>query len=489
MDTERHTAPQETPQETLAESGERPGFWRQLGKKALVFLILACLALLLYLIINAPAITDFFERVGVHLAPLVWGGIIAYLANPILNLYEYKLFRRIKKNGLRRGLSLALTVISLLGIIALVVMMIVPQLIDSIAQLVNNFDGYLRSFLEFLNSIIQKVTGGSDRFDVSTPEKLEELLNSLYQNSSGLMDRVKKWLVDLKVGESAVQVAKEVFTFFKNFVLGLFIAFYILASKEKRIAQIRKFRRAVFTEKMDQRVTSIVRLVDSSFGGYIKGTLIDSFLVAVQVFLLMTVLNVSPYNLLIATFVGLTNIIPVFGPFIGAIPSFLIVLISNPEAPSKCIVFAIIILVVQQIDGNIILPKILGDSTGVSPLAVLIAITLCGSLWGITGMVIGVPLFAVVLETVRRLLEHRLRIKGEPTETTAYYPSDTLADPERDMSAPGTGLRYRYEHSKLKPKVDAWRVGRAEKKAARKAARKSAKSVDETTDSEKSDTK
>lgn len=481
METDRKTAPNET--ET------RTGFWRQLGKKTLVFLSLSCIALLLYLIINIPAITDFFERVGVHIAPLVWGGIIAYLANPILNLYEYRLFRRIKKNGLRRGLSLALTAISILGMLALVVMMIVPQLIDSIAQLVNNFDSYLRSTLEFLNSIIQKITGGSERFDVSTPEKLEALLNSIYQNSSGLMDRVKQWMVDFKVGESAVQAAKEFFVFIKNFVLGLFIAFYILASKEKRSAQIRKFRRAMFSEKVDARVTSIVRLVDSSFGGYIKGTLIDSLLVAIQVFLLMTVLNVSPYNLLIATFVGLTNIIPVFGPFIGAIPSFLIVLISNPETPSKCIVFAIIILVVQQIDGNIILPKILGDSTGVSPLAVLIAITLCGSLWGITGMVIGVPLFAVVLETVRRLLERRLRMKGDPTETTAYYPSDTLADPERDMSAPGTGLRYRYEHSKLKPRVDAWRERRAEKKAARKAAKGSDAQANDKTDPDDTESK
>ena len=197
--------------------------------------------------------------------------------------------------------------------------------------------------------------------------------------------------------------------------------------------------------------------MDSSFGGYIKGTLIDSLLVAIQVFLLMTVLNVSSYNLLIATFVGITNIIPVFGPILGAIPSFLIVLISNPESPSKCLVFAIIILVVQQIDGNIILPKILGDNTGVSPLAVLIAITLCGSLWGITGMVIGVPLFAVMLETVRRLLEMRLRAKGAPTETTEYYAANTLADPERDMYDSRSGLRYRYAHSKLKPRVDALR--------------------------------
>lgn len=457
------------PKETPTAEDEHRGFWRQFGKRTLVFFILACIALLLYLIINVPAVTDFFVRVGGHIAPLIWGAAIAYLANPVLNLYEYKLFRRIKKNGLRRGLSLVLTVVSLLGIIVLVVMMIVPQLLDSLTTLVTNYDDYLKSFLEFLNSIIQKVTGGSDWFDISSPEKLEELLNRFYQNSSGLMDRVRQWLKDLNVGGSAVEAAKDFFSFLKNFVLGLFIAFYILASKEKRIAQVRKFRRAVFSEKMDQRVTTVVRMVDSSFGGYIKGTLIDSFLVAVQVFLLMTVLDVSDYNLLIATFVGITNIIPVFGPFLGAIPSFFIVLISNPGNLSKCLVFVIIILVVQQIDGNIILPRILGDSTGVSPLAVLIAITLCGSLWGIMGMVIGVPLFAVLLETVRRYLEYRLRLKGEPTDTADYYPADTLANPERDMYDSRSGLRYRYEHSQLKVRVDARRAERKARREARKS--------------------
>ncbi len=433
------------------------GFRKQFGIKTLIFFILACIAVLLYLIVNIPALNTFFISAGGHLAPLVWGGIIAYLSNPVLSFYEYRLFRRIRKNGVRRGLSLTLTVLTLLGAIALVIVMIVPQLIDSITQLVTNFESYVNKLLELLDSLVKKVTGGNVDIDISSTERLEELMNRIYRDQDSLLNRVLQLLKDFKIGESTMSAAKEVVTFLKNFVLGLFIAFYILASKEKRAAQISKFRKAVFSDKADRRVTSVARLVDSSFGGYIKGTLIDSLLVAIQVFLLMTVLDVSSYNLLIATFVGITNIIPVFGPFLGAIPSFLIVLISNPEAPSKCIVFAIIILAVQQVDGNIILPKILGDNTGVSPLAVLIAITLCGSLWGIAGMVIGVPLFAVMLETVRRLLEMRLRVKGEPTETTAYYPVDTLADPERDMYDSRSGLRYRYEHGRLKPRVEALR--------------------------------
>ncbi len=441
----------------VQQKDSQSGFLRQFGKKALVFFALACTALVLYTIVSIPQLKEFFTKAGGHIAPLAWGGIIAYLANPILNFYEYRLLRRIRKNGLRRGLSLTLTVVTLLGAIALVIRMIVPQLIDSITQLIANFESYVDKLLEMLDSIVRKITGGSIDVDISSTKRLEEFLNRIYKTPDSLLNRIRQLLSDFQIGQSTMTAAKGVVTFIKNFVLGLFIAFYVLASKEKRAAQINKFRKAMFSEKTDSRLTSVVGLVDSSFGGYIKGTLIDSLLVALQVFLLMTVLQVSSYNLLIATFVGITNIIPVFGPFLGAIPSFLIVLISNPDTPSKCIVFAIIILVVQQVDGNIILPKILGDSTGVSPLAVLIAITLCGSLWGITGMVIGVPLFAVMLETVRRLLERRLRIKGEPTETTAYYPADTLADPERDMADRRSGLRYRYEHSKLKPQLEAQR--------------------------------
>lgn len=440
-----------------APTPRKNGFRQNFGKKALIFFVLACIAVVLYLIVNIQALNRFFVRAGEHIAPLVLGGIIAYLSNPILNFYEYRLFRRVHKNGLRRGLSLALTFLTLLGIIALVIMMIVPQLIDSITQLTTNFQSYLDKLLGLLDSLVKKVTGGSVNIDISSTKRLEDLLNRIYKDEDSLLNRVLQWLKDFKIGESTVSAAKDVIIHLKNFVLGLFIAFYILASKEKRSAQISKFRKAVLSEKADRHLISVARLVDSSFGGYIKGTLIDSLLVAIQVFLLMTVLNVSSYNLLIATFVGITNIIPVFGPILGAIPSFLIVLISNPESPSKCLVFAIIILVVQQIDGNIILPKILGDNTGVSPLAVLIAITLCGSLWGITGMVIGVPLFAVMLETVRRLLEMRLRAKGAPTETTEYYAANTLADPERDMYDSRSGLRYRYAHSKLKPRVDALR--------------------------------
>ena len=226
-----------------APTPRKNGFRQNFGKKALIFFVLACIAVVLYLIVNIQALNRFFVRAGEHIAPLVRGGIIAYLSNPILNFYEYRLFRRVRKNGLRRGLSLALTFLTLLGIIALVIMMIVPQLIDSITQLTTNFQSYLDKLLGVLDSLVKKVTGGSVNIDISSTKRLEDLLNRIYKDEDSLLNRVLQWLKDFKIGESTVSAAKDVIIHLKNFVLGLFIAFYILASKEKRSAQISKLHK------------------------------------------------------------------------------------------------------------------------------------------------------------------------------------------------------------------------------------------------------
>lgn len=440
---------------------------KRLNPRTAGFLTIAILAVVLFLIVNIQAATDFFRAVGRHVAPLVVGAVIAYLCDPILRFYEYTLFRRMKKNGLRRGISLFLTMVTALGALALILMMIVPQLLDSIRSLVTNYDKYLDQLLRKVQMLVDRFTQDMPiEINISSKERLVALITDVFGSVEDFYNQfVAPTMGSLNPGETVWGALGGTFTFLKNFVLGLFIALYILTSKEKRIGQIQKFRRAMLKPETDAKLTSLVSLVDRSFGGFIYGKLIDSIIIGILTFGLMTVLEVSPYNLLIATFVGVTNIIPVFGPFIGAIPSFLIVLISNP---SKAFLFIILILVIQQLDGNIIGPKILGDNVGVSSLTVLIAITLCGSLWGVGGMLIGVPLFAVVIEVVRRALEARLAARGEPTDTAAYYPKDALTDVERDLYYEHAGLRYRYEHSRLKKRVDRLlvRMSRSGKKPA-----------------------
>lgn len=434
---------------------QSPTLRKQFGVKAWAFLILALVAVLLFLIVNIPAIKDFFLKLGKHTAPLIIGAVIAYLCDPILQFYEFRLFRRIKSNGLRRGISLALTMITALATIVLIIMMMAPQLVRSIKDLVLDYETYLNDMLRFVQNLLDKLTANLPvNINISSKEHLVEFLTNMFGSVEDFYNtEIKPIIAQIDAGKTAWNAVGGLFTYLKNFILGLFIAFYILASKEKRIGQLNKFRRAMFKPETDRKITSFVALVDKSFGGFICGKLIDSLIIGILTFGLMTVLEVSPYNLLIATFVGVTNIIPVFGPFIGAIPSFFIVLISNP---SKALLFIVLIVIIQQLDGNFIGPKILGDNTGVSSLTVLIAITLCGSLWGVIGMLIGVPLFAVIIELVRRWLEMRLAAKGEPTDTLYYYPKNALTDAERDLYYEHAGIRYRYEHSKLKPRVDRW---------------------------------
>lgn len=449
---EEQAAEEPVAEDAAAQAAPTRSRW---GARTLAFLIVAVVALSLFLIVNISAVTDFARKLGGHLAPLVVGAVIAYLCDPILRFYEFTLFRRMKHNSLRRGLSLLCTMLTVIGILTLILVMMIPQLVDSVKGLVADYDRYLEELLRLVQQLVDWLTADLPvEINISSKEKVVALITRLFGSVEEFYNEfIKPIIGDLSPGTTIWGAMSGAFTVVKNLALGLFIALYILMSKEKRIGQVKKFRRAMLKPETNRKLTSIASLIDKSFGGFIYGKLIDSLIIGILTFGLLMVLEVSPYNLLIATFVGVTNVIPVFGPFIGAIPSFLIVLISNP---SKAFLFLLIILVVQQLDGNIIGPKILGDNVGVSSLTVLVAITLCGSLWGVGGMIIGVPLFAVVIELVRRWLEVRLTAKGRPTDTAAYYPADTLANAERDLYYEHAGLRYRYEHSKLKERVDGW---------------------------------
>ena len=418
----------------------------------LFWMCAAVLGLLLFAVSVMDDLIGFGRSILNVLSPVIIGGVIAYLCNPIMRFYEYWLFAHMKKGNLRHTLSLVMTVLSSFAIIAGIFFMIIPQLVDSITSLLNNYESHIDGLLASLQQVINKLTSNLPiDIDISNMEKLGELLTDVFGSTENFL---AKLLDKLQSSSASGNLFKDiwggvlyVFNAFKNLFIGMFIAFYLLASKDKRAAQVRKFRRAMFSDKTNKRITEVTSLVDDTFGGFIFGKVMDSLVIGVLTFLLLTIFEISPYNLLIASFVGVTNIIPVFGPFIGAIPSFLIVLISNP---SKAFLFLILILIIQQIDGNIIGPKILGDNTGVSSLSVIIAIVICGSMWGIVGMLVGVPVFAVIIELVKRYLESRLRKKGQPTDTADYYANDAIADAEKDLHYEHAGLRYRYEHSRLR---------------------------------------
>ena len=450
---------------------------KKLSKPAVFYITCTAIALTVFCIANVSAITAVFQKLGDVLAPVIIGCVIAYLCNPFLNFYEYVLFRKLGKGGLRRALSLLLTVLTALGLVGLLIALIIPQLYQSISQLFTNYEFYLNSLLAWVQSIIDSATANLHvEIDISDVEKLtlflEEMFGSMQEATSQILSYLQGLLVSGDFLGNLWAFLGDLFNTFKNLVLGLFIAFYILSSKEKRLAQIKKFRAAYFSDKQDQKITEVVTLAHHTFGGFIKGVLLDSLAVGVVTYILLSVCRVSEYNLLIATICAVTNIIPVFGPFIGAIPSGLIVLISNPD---KFILFLVLVILIQQLDGNILCPIIQGNNTGVSSLAVLIAITVMGGFFDLIGMVIGVPVFAVIIELGKRAIEERLEKRGRPTDTTFYYSDNAVGNAEKDVYYEHAHWKYVYDHSRIKPHVDkvlAAVKGKCTKKAKKKNAKR-----------------
>ena len=432
-------------------------------KKRTVFYICATIVgLLLFAAAVHESLIAVIKYILSILSPLIIGLVIAYLCDPIMEFFEYRIFRRLHNGSLKRGISLFLTIIVAFGIVAIVAVMMIPQLITSITELFEHSEDYLNSLLGWLHTGLEKLTANLpvSVVDISDINKLMELIEEVFgsmENAlSQLLTKLQEFASEGNLLEKTWAVLLQVFNSVKNLFIGLFIAFYTLASKEKRVAQFRKFRKAMLSEKADSKVEDFIALTDRTFGGFIFGKILDSLVIGILTFVLLSIFEVSPYNMLIATFVGLTNIIPVFGPFIGAIPSFFVVLISNP---GKAILFLFLVLLIQQLDGNIIGPKILGDNTGVSSLCVIIAIAICSAMWGVAGMIIGVPIFAVVIEMVKRMLERRLAAKNEPTDTLAYYPANAIGNAEKDLYYEHSSLLYDYEHSKLKPRLEKIRNG------------------------------
>ena len=435
---------------------------RHLKKRTVFYISATILALILFAIAIHEQLLSVIKYILSVLSPLTIGLVIAYLCDPIMEFFEYRIFHRLRNGSLKRGISLILTVLVAFGIVAIMGAMMIPQLVESISELVTNYETYLNGLLNWIQTGLNRMTEHLpvEVVDISDINKLTEVVNEMFGSVEEmlfqLLGKLENFVSEGNLMEKMWAILITLFNSFKNLLLGLFIAFYLLASKEKRVAQFRKFRKAMFSENTNGKLDDLIDLTDKTFGGFIFGKILDSAVIGVLTFVLLSIFEVSPYNMLIATFVSLTNVIPVFGPFIGAIPTFFVVLISNPD---KAFLFLVLILIIQQLDGNVIGPKILGDNTGVSSLCVIIAIAICSAMWGIIGMLVGVPIFAVIIEMVKRMLERRLAAKGEPTDTMAYYPSNAVGNAEKDVYYEHSSLRYSYEHSRLKPFVDKVRNG------------------------------
>lgn len=381
------------------------------------------------MIANTEKINAWLSDIFRIFRPIVIGLVTAYLCNPFFRFFERKVFFRLRPPKLRRAISLLCAFLMFLVIIALLLLLILPQLIDSISTFTQNYNSYFSSAVNKLNDIIHGMNGLLAQLlqrdailQPIDPGSLPNLLGSFF-GSEGLLAKFSFQF------DSVVNAVSQTFSAITDFILGMFIAIYLLSSKEKRAAQMMKLRRALFNDRINEHITRFISTANDSFGGFFVGKLLDALIIGILTYILTSIFGIH-YALLISTFVGVMNIIPIVGPIIGAIPTAFILLLSQPD---KVLIYILIILLVQQLDSNIIAPKILGENTGVSSLCVIIAITTMGNLWGLAGMLLGVPLFATVLELTELYIIDRLQKKGLPSGLGNYYAPDTAVDPSKDI--------------------------------------------------------
>ena len=379
------------------------------------FLVVVCCVLAFFAIYRFDVIQRFFSFAWGVLAPFVYGLVMAYLVCPVYNATvrgTYSLLNRGERRwkydmGMSKGVGTIVSVLTILVVIFGVMLMVLPGLINSIIGLVERLPAELDRLSTWINA-------NMDRLPIAQ-EEADELIKGISESSM-------KFATDIILPHSqslASGVTRGVVGFagfLLDFVIGIIISVYFLNSKDTFLGQIKKVITANFKEETAEEIFEGARFTNRTFGGFISGKVIDSIIIGIICFIVMTIFGWE-YSLLISCIVGITNIIPFFGPFIGAIPSALLLFIVNPM---HALYFIILILLLQQFDGNILGPKILGDSTGLASFWVLFAVLVGGGLFGFIGMIIGIPVFAVIYHYLSRAVNSKLRKKGYSTDLNDY---------------------------------------------------------------------
>lgn len=375
--------------------------------------------LFFFFLYRLQGIGNVISQLSTILAPFIYGGIIAYLLRPMCNSLEAFFQLRLPKKMRRFANAFAVVFSLLVGVLVVyaLITMVVPQLVESVVTLWNALPTKMEQLVNWATE-----TFGKD----------ERVVQFVEKNYRSYFTDIDKWVqanvipqvssLVTNVGTSVWQVLKFVY----NILIGLIVAVYVLHGRKRFGKQARLIVRSIFSDRWADRILEEVEFIDRMFGGFIDGKIIDSAIVGVLCYIGCTVLKI-PSALLVSVIVGVTNVIPFFGPVIGAVPSTLLILI---DSPLKALWFLIWVIVLQQLDGNVIGPKILGNRTGLSGFWVMFSIILFGGLWGIVGMIICVPLFAVIYDTVRRLVRRGLRRRNHTElwdEYRAQFP-DSGAD-------------------------------------------------------------
>ena len=363
----------------------------------------------------------FVNKLFSVLAPVLYGCAIAYLLTPVMNWIERALHagwqkafprKRVKNAaGVLRFASILLAEAVAILLVYLLMSVLIPQLVDSVTMLINNAEAYYYKVYNWADGLLDS--------ENEIAVWVADFVTKYYSDGVTLLkDHILPWAQGA-LGTLTGGIWNgiwSVVSFATDLIVGIIVSIYLMTMKEKSLARCCKVVYAVLDEKKANAVIHGTRQVDRIFSGFVRGKLLDSLIIGALCFIGCSILKM-PYTPLVSVVVGVTNVIPFFGPFLGAIPSaFLILLVS----PKQCLFFVIFIVVLQQFDGNILGPKILGDATGISSFWVIVAILVGGGFGGVLGMFLGVPIFACVQELVKYLLNRRLRRRDMPTEAYAY---------------------------------------------------------------------
>ena len=376
-------------------------------------------AILFYMALNyLPLLKRGLASLLHILSPFVWGLVICYLLTPFMRLAEKKLFgplsKKLYKNSKRRdgsrfarSMSVLLSELFLLAILTALVCLIIPQLYSSLQNMVANSPMYIETASRWITQLLEDF-----------PEIEHYVSQTLGQVNTSLMDWIQN--TDLpKLGSLISNVTSGVYYAIMgiyNLVIGIIVSVYVLSNLEQFGASAKRVLYSVFSVEMAKKILEGLDFTDRTFMGFINGKLLDSAIIGLICYIVCSILRM-PYALLVSVIVGVTNIIPFFGPFIGAVPSSIIILLVNPV---KCLIFIAFIILLQQLDGNIIGPKILGSSVGINGFWVMFSIILGAGLFGFWGMLLGVPVFVIIYAAITGSVTRKLKRSDLPWEAADY---------------------------------------------------------------------
>jgi len=379
------------------------------------FLTFAACIIFFFLVFRFEEISAVWKEIIKSAEPIIMGLVIAYLLNPVkkrleipLKKYlETKMKKKEKAKKWAQRISILGSIVFLFIIIALLIAILVPAVVTSVMGLIDALPDYVDSFLKWIQEHRMSnnaVAGYIEMVITQVASKME----SWAQNE--LLPQIQSYIVQITSG--VFSVLKTIL----NFVIGIVVAIYVMSIQDVLVGQSKKIIYAIFSAKKGNVIIDTIRKSNEIFGGFIIGKIVDSAIIGIICYIGCLILQI-PSSLLVAVIVGVTNVIPFFGPFVGAIPSILLVLI---QSPIHALYLAIFILVLQQVDGNIIGPKILGDTTGLSSFWVLFSILVAGGLFGFAGMLLGVPTFAVIYYIMQQIIDRRMKKCNLPISTKEY---------------------------------------------------------------------